>query len=236
MMTAHIPYNLRVNQSYRQTRMAKVALLVLVVSVASAQENGGFHAPWVSCFDSTGQFVGPKNLRTDPLMSADGKLRAYAEIRAAPGSESGCGNTVRLFASSNSRPYRLVFSQSPSVSSGTADSLGPVAWSPDNRWLAVEFGYWFYASDNASLGLLLYDGQTHAIRRPDVIGKIERRLGKKCSLGLRSVIGFDSRSRVVLRVSDWVDEVGDSSHCIRGTANWLYDPVTGATNPVAAPR
>jgi hypothetical protein len=190
----------------------------------------------VSCDDSTGQFAGSKTVRTEPLTSFDGSLRAYAEISAAASTNLGCENTVRLYVSSNDRPYRLVFHQTPSAISGTANSLGPVAWSADNRWLAVEFGYWFYGSDNGSLGLLLYDGRTHSIRTPNVLGKIERRLGKKCSLGLRSVVGFDSQNRIVVRVSDWVDVEGDSSHCIQGTADWLYDPVRGIASARAASR
>jgi hypothetical protein len=211
-------------------------LLALTAVVASAQQDRGFHAPWVSCFDSTGKFAGPKDVRTDPLNSSDGKLRAYAEISAAAGAHSECENTVRLFVSSNHEQYRLVFSQAPSVTGGTANSLGPVAWSPDGRWLAVEFGYWFYASDNASQGLLLYDSRTQAISRPDVIKRIERALGRRCSLALRSVADFDSRGRVILKLADRRDEEGHGNTCIQGTADWLYDPFTGKVLPVAAPR
>ena len=131
-----------------------------------AQQDSGFHAPWVSCDDSNGQFVGPKDIRTETLVSSDGKLRAYAEISANVDSHSDCGNTVRLFISANDRPFRIVFQQAPSVMRGTANSLGPVAWSPNGRWLAVEFGFWFYGSDNASLGLLLYDSRTQSIKTP----------------------------------------------------------------------
>jgi hypothetical protein len=102
--------------------------------------------------------------------------------------------------------------------------------------LAVEFGIWFYASDDASLALLLYDRRTQAIRTSGVTKGIERRLGKHCSVDLRSVVGFDSRNRVVLRVADRRDEEGHASDCIRGAGEWLYDPVTGSTIPRAAAR
>jgi hypothetical protein len=144
---------------------------------------------------------------------------------------SECENTVTLFISSNGHPYHLVFKQGPSLRTGTANSLGPVAWSSDDHWLAVEFGYWFYNSDNASQGLLLYNSQTQATTTPDVIGPIERTIGKSCSLYLRSIVGFDPNGRVVLRVSDWRDEEGKGSNCIEGTAEWLYDPVTGRATP-----
>ena len=82
--------------------MTMAALLpAATAAVASAQRNRDFHAPafrapWVSCFDSTGQFTGPKNVRTGTLRSSDGKLRAYAEISAAAVGHSDCENTVRL--------------------------------------------------------------------------------------------------------------------------------------------
>src|SRR4051812_2745606 len=68
--------------------------LALLPVVASAQQNSGFHAPWVSCTDSTRKFVGPKSVQTETLRSADGKHRAYAEISAAIDAHSECGNTV----------------------------------------------------------------------------------------------------------------------------------------------
>jgi hypothetical protein len=206
-------------------------LIVLTAVVACAQQNRGSRAPWVSCEDSTGKFAGRKNVRTPTLNSSDHEHSAYAEISATPDAHSNCGNTVRLFAAANNRTYRLVFTQAPSVRGGTANSLGPVAWSPDGRWLAVEFGIWFYASDNASLALLMYDSRTAATKAPDVISQIERRIGKGCSLSLRSVGGFDSRGRVVVKVADQIDEEGRGSKCIAGTGNWSYDPATGAVNP-----
>ena len=69
-----------------------------------------------------------------------------------------------------------------------------------------------------------------------MIKRIEHRLGKRCSLGLRSVVGFDSQNRVVLRIADFIDVEGEGSDCIRGTADWLYDPVTGAAIPRVGER
>jgi len=216
--------------------MAKLLLLALTTAVASAQQSSGLHAPWVSCFDSDGHFAGPKNVRTETIMSSDGRLRAYAEISAAADAQSNCGNTVRLFVSLNNRPFKLAFTQAPSEINGTADSLGPVAWSPNGRWLAVEFGIWVYAGDYASLDLLVYDAQHQSVKTPQVIKQIERRLGKRCEADLLSVVGFDSRSRIVLKVADRPDEEGHTSGCIQGTADWLYDPATGSASPRAAER
>jgi hypothetical protein len=201
--------------------------------MSRAEQNSGIHAPWVSCFDSSGHFAGPKDMRTETLSSPDGVHRAYAEIQAAAGGPVECENTVRLFISSNGAPFKPVFTQTPSVTTGTANSLGPVAWSPNGRWLAVEFGFWFYASDNGSLGLLLYDSRTGVASTPRVIEKIERALGKNCSLRLRSVVGIDPLNRVVLRVADSWDEEGRESFCIKETGDWLLDPATGRVQPLS---
>jgi hypothetical protein len=77
----------------------------------------------------------------------------------------------------------------------------------------VEFGRWFYASDNASQELLLYDAVAGTTSRPDVIGLIERAINRNCTLHLWSVGGFDG-SRIILRVADRRDEEGLGSSCI----------------------
>ncbi len=204
------------------THLALVAFCAMIA---------GSQAPWVSCWDSAGQFVGSRSVHTHVLPSPDGRFRAYAEVSAGARGESDCENTVRLFVSTDNSPYDLVFTQKPSEITGTANSLGPIAWSPNSRWLAVEFGYWFYMSDNASQGLLLYDSHTRRISTPNVIGLIENAIRKGCSLYLRSVVGFDSQGRVVLTMADLPDEEGHVTTCIEGRAEWLYDPITGKTFP-----
>jgi len=213
-----------------------IAVLFVISTAVAAEQSQGFHAPWVSCFDSTGHLTGPKDVRTQTLNSPGGVHRAFAEIRAAVSGPVQCENTVLLFVSKNGAPFKSVFTQTPSAAGGTANSLGPVAWSPNGRWLAVEFGYWFYASDNGSLGLLLYDNLTAAISTPDIIHQIERELGKDCELMLRSVAGMDTQNRVVLSIADVWDEEGRRSSCVKETASWLFDPATGRVQPQSIPN
>ena len=207
-------------------------LLMVITIGAMAQETSDSVPQWVSCFDQAGRFTGPKSVRTSAILSPDGRLRAYAEITAASAGSEACGNTTRLFVSFNGASYTLAFSQSPSMETGTADSLRPIAWSPDGRWLAAEVGYWFYGSDNYSEGLLLYDSRTRATSTPDVLAQIEQVIDSGCSLSLRSLAGFDSRGRVVLKVADLRDGENEGSHCIQGTAEWLLDPATNRVGPV----
>jgi hypothetical protein len=213
--------------------MSKAVILFLTVSTlsATAKTRWPFHAPWVTCYDEAGKFVGPKKVQTPTLTSPNGKYRARAEIDAQADPVAECANTVRLLVSANGLPERAVFTQGPSLTDGSANSLGPVAWSRDSRWLAVEFDYWFYGSDAVSMGLLLYDSQSDRASTPDPLLPIERALGKGCTVQLRSVVGFEAQGRLRLRIADARDELGEGSHCIRGTADWLYDPVTQGAVP-----
>ena len=132
-------------------------LIVCLCGVLQAADLASIesHAPWVSCAGSDGQALSSREVRTDPIGSRTGKVQAYAQIQANVVS-AGCENSVGLFVSYPGKPFQRVFHQGASDLDGTANSLGPVAWSPDEKWLAVEFGRWFYASDNGSLELLVF--------------------------------------------------------------------------------
>ncbi len=191
------------------------------------------HAPWVTCFDHNGVFVSGDEVSTPPLASRTGKGIAFARINADVGGSAGCGNTVHLLVADPGKPFAEVFHEGPTDDGGNANSLGPVAWSPDERWLAVEFGYGFYASDNFSRALLLYDAKSGQVTQPDVIGLVQSRMRKGCSLQLLSIAGFDSEDRVRLRVADSYSEEGRDSSCVDGSAEWLYDPSSGLSERAA---
>src|SRR5579872_3739319 len=114
--------------------MSKAGMLFLTLSAmsAAAQAHWPFHAPWVTCYDQAGKFVGPKKVETPALTSPNGKYRAHAEIDAQADPQAECANTVRLLVSLNGLPERAVFTQGPSLTDGSANSLGPVAWSHDS--------------------------------------------------------------------------------------------------------
>lgn len=182
-------------------------------------EEGTRHAPWVTC-GKDGSTV-----RTLPIRSADGRWKAYAEIRAE-GTEASCRNTVRLYVSGAKWGYREVFEQKPSEAEGTANSLGPVAWSADGCWLLVEFGNWWYESDAGGLGVLLYDRVLEKVTVVNLGEVFERMLRRDCSIAVLAVRGFDRFSRVRLRVTDAADEgdVGPVTHCFRGQEEWAMEP------------
>ena len=145
-------------------RLAIVSLFCFVCMLAQPLLGSEKHAPWVSCFSQTptgdGAWEGPKTVRTPLVVSLDGKMKAYARIEAKAGGPVGCHNTVRLFVSTPGQGgFRQVFMQKASIFDGTANSLGPNSWSPDGRWLLVEFAQESYASDCCGIAVLLYDSK-----------------------------------------------------------------------------
>jgi hypothetical protein len=196
-------------------RRCRSTLFVAWLACA-AQEPSKLHAPWVDCQGETS-----RTERTAELLSPDGRQRAFAEIRAVYA--NGCANTSTLFV--DGKP---VFVQTPEEPNGNANSLGPVAWSPDSRWLLVERGLWVYASDFGATSLMLYDARTATIQKPDVPAAIARKLRKKCVIGFSEMIGFDNRNRAHVRVGNWYDEGEEEpvTKCLNGVEEWVFDPLT----------
>ena len=187
--------------------------------------------PWVSCFEGPEEsWTGPKTVRTPQAISANGQLRAYAVIQATAEGHMGCLNIVRLFVSTRkSKEFRQVYAERGTESAGTANSLRPISWSRDGRWLVAEFGNWFYASDAGDLKVLLYDRTTGKITFPDLGQMVASALKKPCVVELMSVLNFDALSRIHLRLADHYD-VGDdepNTHCFQGGKEWVLDPAVG---------
>jgi hypothetical protein len=186
------------------------------------------HAPWVSCFADppSDAWRGPKTVRTPLVASSDGRLRAYAQIEAHAGGQVGCHNTVRLFVSTQrSAGFRQVFMQKASPEGGTANSLGPVGWSPDGRWLLVEFAVGSYASDAGGIDVLLYDRREDKVVFPDVNRMIKATVKQDCSIRIGNQMGFDALSQVHLRLADYYQEGEDQpdTHCFDGEEDWALN-------------
>jgi hypothetical protein len=205
--------------------MVCLAILSLT-SRGFAQDWDKLHSPWVSCFDVTGEhFLGPKTRRTPVLTSHNRVNKAYAEIRAQPVGND-CKNTAELFVSVKGPRFVSVFTQLPSNENGTASSLGPVEWSLDDRWLAVEQSLASYSSDAAGVGLLLYDSRSNTVKTFSISREIEAAMGRHCTLVSR-ILGFDARNRVRIRVADSIDGTGDrESSCFSAPEDWSIDPAT----------
>lgn len=219
-------------------RFATIGLLCFASLAGESLCGYEKHAPWVSCFSESGEhWEGAKTVRTPTVISSDGKLRAYAQIQARASGPLGCENTVRLFvATQDSADFRQVFMQKPSVLGGTANSLGPNSWSPDGRWLLVEFGNWFYASDAGGIDILLYDNRNGKIVSPDLTRIIKTTLRRECSIRVVKVIGFDAISRVHLKLADDTEEGEDQpkTHCFHEAQEWVLDPGSKTIQPISA--
>ena len=133
---------------------------------------------------------------------------------------------MRLFISApGQKGFRQVYDLKPSEVEGTLNSLGPVGWSPDGRWLLIEFGNWWEGSDPGGLGVLLYNSHTKNVSSMDLPSLIRRTLNRECSITVVSVIGFNASSQVLLRLADSTDE-GEAeplTHCFEGTESWRID-------------
>jgi len=212
-------------------------LLMLCLSCSTCLTGNGLlmaetGPPWVSCFANppSGEWKGPKTVRTPFVTSVDGQLRAYAVIEAKAGGPVGCLNTVRLFVSTDeSKRFQQVYVEKGSLLGGTANSLGPISWSPNGRWLLVAFANGYYASDAGGLSILLYDRTKRRVILPDLSRLLTTALQKECSIRVGMPFSFDALSRVHLRLADSVAE-GDeepTTHCFQGQEEWVFDPGRG---------
>ncbi len=186
------------------------------------------HAPWVTCSSEDRKHsTTKKKVRTPLVTSSNGRLKAFAEIEAERTRGGNCQTEVRLFVSEPGQEgFREVYDLKPSEAGGTLNSLGPIGWSPDGRWLLIEFGNWWEGSDAGGLGVLLYDSHAKTVSNTDLRSLIRRTLSRECSITVVSVIGFNASSQVLLRLADSTDE-GETeplTHCFQGTESWGIDP------------
>jgi hypothetical protein len=197
-------------------------------STARAQH----HALSISCFDETGQrIVGAKTVRTSVLTSPDGLKRAFAEMRVEEGGTASCFHTAELFVSINNSPWESVFTQEPSLETGTASSMRLLAWSPNSRWLAVERQFASYYSEYSATALHLYDSSSGTVATPDLRIAIHKGTEEGCLLSY-AILGFDAHNYLRLRVSDFQDENGVRySNCAQRGPEWALDPASQGILP-----
>ncbi len=218
-------------------RLIILSLTCLVCFSANGSALATSYPPWVSCFGDTqsGEWKGPKTVRTPVVTSAGGQLRAYAVIEAKAGGPGRCLNTVRLFiATSKSQSFKQVYLNKGSSFGGTANSLLSISWSADGRWLLVAFENYFYASDAGGVSVLLYDRKRQQAISPDIGLLVKTALKKDCSIWIGMPFSFDTLSRVHLRLADHVDE-GDeepNTHCFNGQGEWIFNPERGTVQSI----
>jgi hypothetical protein len=213
-------------------RLLVVCLTCSTCLTATGLPTADAGPPWVSCFADppSDEWKGPRTVRTPLVTSVDGKLRAYAVIEARAVGPVECLNTVRLFVSTqSSKRFQQVYVEKGSSLRGTANSLGPIGWSPDGRWLLVGFGHWSYESDGGGLSILLYDTTEVRVILPDLGLLVAKALKKKCSIRTGMPFRFDTLSRVHFQLADYVDEGEEepNTHCFRGQEEWVFNPRKG---------
>jgi hypothetical protein len=218
-------------------RCAAIGLFCLASLAGEPLCKSEIHAPWVSCFSEYGEhWVGARTVRTPTIISSHGKLKAYAQVEAKASGPQFCKNTVRLFVSTPGLAgFRQVYMEKPSDLGGTANSLGPINWSPDGRWLLVEFGNWFYGSDAGGLDILLYDNKRRKMITPDLTRIFKTKLNQECSIRVVNIIGFDAASRIHLKLADDVEEGEDqpTTHCFHDVEEWALDPSSQTLQPIS---
>ena len=222
-------------------RIALIGMLCIGCLASGPSLASGPAAPWVSCFADppSDAWTGPKTVRTQIVKSTDGRQKAYAQIDAQAGGPAGCHNTVRLFVSTRrSTGFRKVYMEKASELGGNANSLGPVSWSPDGRWLLVEHATEYYASDAGGLDILLYDSAKRKVLTPNVSRMLQRLLKQPCEIRVGEPLRFDALSRVHLQLADYVEQGEDepTTHCFHGSEEWAFDPLKGTLRFVTAGR
>lgn len=206
-------------------RVNGILALLCFAALAQAQDSPPkIEAPYVTCGGAT-------HTLTPLVTSPDARVRAQADIIPSRHGNSDCENTLRLLIGESGGEFKQVAELKPPQVSDAA-GLAAVAWSRDDRFLAAELGNWINGSDAFDLQLLIYDRLHGVIDRPNVPRIVTRKLSKGCSVWLRSVEGFDSQGRVIVLLSDQIDEENQpQSHCMNGNERWLYDPVQRGVQP-----
>ena len=215
-------------------------------SYPAAAQNVAFPPPtWVeistdpsaaNCFREP---FGSRLIRTPELVSPDGRFRARAQteviaFRKSRSTEGpACANTSRLFISGRRGPgEELVYLLEPRRWQ-LGNSLRVVDWSPDSRRLLAEVSAWQYQSDVINQGVLLFDMVHGAFDTPDVMGILEKRLGKSCEVDF-SVKGFAPDGNIVVEMAPKPSEGIDSPPgCLPKQGRWLVDWDRGTLEPAA---
>jgi hypothetical protein len=202
-------------------------MVVLALGLAaSAQTLAGRETTWGQALVTCGAKppLASHMVRSDMLVSPDGKRRAYAEVEATalyperPAGYSGplCVNQSRLFVADPAQDFKLVFLQEPTdVENG--NSLRLVDWSSDSRRLLVELADWHYEQPGISHNILIYDTRYTTFQQPELVAALAKAYAHDCWFNFR-VAGFNPTGKIVLEadpLSPEEEEVQGVSSCAR---------------------
>lgn len=176
-----------------------------------------------------------RTVRSDILVSPDGKRRAYAEVEAhavypqRPANYSGplCVNNSRLFLASEAPEFKIIFLQEP-TDQENGNSLRPVDWSADSRRLLLELVEWQNESPGVVRSIVLYDSRNGTFQQPDLTHIFQKQFNLECSLDVH-VLGFTAEGRIVFAaepLSPEEEEVFGVASCARKKETYEMDRAT----------
>ena len=206
-------------------------------SAASQDARSSTDTSFVTCGDKP---RASKTVRSDVLVSADGKRRAYVEVEARaiaaakPGSGPPCVNNSRLLVAGDSVDYRIVFLQEASDAE-TGNSLRVVDWSADGRRLLLELALWPEEGLGVTRSPLIYDATNGIFRQPDMLNIFRKHFGIECSLEVR-VAGFAPDGKVVIDTQPLGpedEEVLALPTCAKKKASWAVSIMNETIEPFA---
>jgi hypothetical protein len=181
---------------------------------------------YVTCSDKP---PGSRTVKSDVLVSSDGKHRAYVEVEArsmrgqsAPGAPS-CVNNSRLYVGEGG-DYKVVYLQE-ATDAESGNSLRLVDWSSDGRRLLVELAQWAYEGVGVARSPLIYDTSYGLFRQPELLHVFNKHFGMECSLDVH-VSGFSADGKVVIEtqpLSPEEEEVLGLQTCSKKKSAWALN-------------
>jgi hypothetical protein len=176
-----------------------------------------------------------RTVRTDTLVSPDGKHRAYGEVEATalfPQRQPGysgplCVNSSKLYVANDSQDSKIVFLQEP-TDMENGNGLRLVDWSSDSRRLLIELVDWHYEQPGVNRTILLYDTRYQTFQQPDLAHALAKAYAHDCSFDFH-VAGFNTAGKIILEanpLSPEEEEVEGVPSCARKTTWFEMDRST----------
>ena len=165
-----------------------------------------------------------RTVRTDTLVSPDGKHRAYGDVEVTalfPQRQPGysgllCVNNSKLYVANDSQNFKIVFLQEP-TDMENGNGLRLVDWSSDSRRLLIELVDWHYEQPGVNRSILLYDTRYQTFQQPDLAHALAKAYAHECLFNFH-VAGFNSAGKIIVEadpLSPEEEEVEGVSSCAR---------------------
>lgn len=206
-----------------------VLLLATTLSGQTVPSQGSTSPNDTSYVTCGGKPLTSRTVRSDILVSPDGKHRAYTEVEAkvvhaqrSPGYAGPvCVNNSRLFVAGEEGQFKLVFLQEPTEAEG-GNSLRVVDWSESGRDVLVELVQWQYESPGVTRSPMVYDSLTTVFQEPEMAHVLDKHFGVDCGSDLH-VLGFLPEGKIAVEtkpLSPEAEEVLGVQSCSKKRSEW----------------